>query len=146
MLEPFTLGGESYVAVPAELATDLTIQRATSGHIFRLAVETRVEGPCMRCLVPTSVPVKVDAQEYDATDGADEELRSEYVSDEGLDVDGWARDLVALGLPEPVLCRPDCAGLCAVCGKNLNEEPHVHDEDAVDARWSALEALRGEDS
>jgi uncharacterized metal-binding protein YceD (DUF177 family) len=31
-----------------------------------------------------------------------------------------------------------------VCGKDLNVEPHEHDEAAVDPRWAALEALRGE--
>jgi uncharacterized metal-binding protein YceD (DUF177 family) len=29
-----------------------------------------------------------------------------------------------------------------VCGKNLNEEPHVHEEAVTDPRWAALEALR----
>ena len=39
----------------------------------------------------------------------------------------WARDAVALALPEKILCRPDCAGLCPECGKNLNDEPHEHE-------------------
>ena len=89
------------------------------------------------------VAVEVDAQEYQATDAAaDEELRSEYVVDGELDVGAWARDQVALGLPDQILCRPDCAGLCPVCGKDLNVEPHEHEEAAVDPRWAALEALR----
>ncbi len=54
----------------------------------------------------------------------------------------WARDAVALGLPEKILCRPDCAGLCGECGKNLNDEPHVHEQEHRDPRWAALEALR----
>jgi uncharacterized metal-binding protein YceD (DUF177 family) len=29
-----------------------------------------------------------------------------------------------------------------VCGKNLNEEPHTHDEAPSDSRWAALESLR----
>ena len=73
---------------------------------------------------------------------AAEELRSEYVGDGELDVAAWAHDQVALALPEPILCRPDCAGLCPVCGKNLNEEPHEHEDVAADPRWAALEALR----
>ena len=35
---------------------------------------------------------------------------------EVLDLGAWARDALALALPDQVLCRPDCAGLCAVCG------------------------------
>jgi uncharacterized protein len=47
-----------------------------------------------------------------------------------------------LGLPAQILCRPDCAGLCPVCGKDLNVEPHEHEEERVDDRWAALQALK----
>jgi uncharacterized metal-binding protein YceD (DUF177 family) len=30
-----------------------------------------------------------------------------------------------------------------VCGRNLNDEPHEHEEVLADPRWAALEALRG---
>ena len=53
----------------------------------------------------------------------------------------WARDAVALELPEQILCRPDCAGLCPVCGKDLNVEPHEHLERDPDPRWAALEGF-----
>ena len=60
----------------------------------------------MRCLGPASIPVEVDAQEYEATDaGTDEDLDSEYVSDGELDVSAWARDQIAHGLPDQILCR-----------------------------------------
>ena len=80
----------------------------------------------------------------DSERGAGEELESEYVVDDHLELSAWARDAIVLALPDPILCRPDCAGLCAVCGKNLNQEPHVHEEVAGDPRWAALEALREE--
>src|SRR5581483_11935148 len=50
----------------------------------------------------------------------------------------WGRDAVALALPDKILCRPDCAGLCGECGKNLNDEPHTHDDAEPDPRWAAL--------
>ena len=72
----------------------------------------------MRCLVPAAVTVEVDAREYHDPDGtADDELRSDYVVDGELDLDIWARDQVALSLPDQILCRADCAGLCPVCGR-----------------------------
>ena len=37
-----------------------------------------------------------------------------------LDLRAWARDALALALPATLLCRPDCAGLCPVCGTDLN--------------------------
>jgi len=49
---------------------------------------------------------------------------------------------IALALPDKILCRSDCAGLCPMCGKNLNDEPHEHDEHEADPRWAALAELR----
>jgi len=144
-LGPLTLGGVSYAPTPAVVPAELVVQRAQSGDVFRLRFTARVEGPCMRCLDPAVVEVSVDAQEYESSDPVDaDELRSEYVGDGELDVGAWGHDQVALALPEPILCRPDCAGLCPVCGKSLNDEPHVHEEVSTDPRWAALEALRGD--
>jgi uncharacterized protein len=144
-LGAFTLGGATYEPRPPVVPTELVVQRAQSGDGVRLRFATRIEGPCMRCLEAAAVDVVVDAQEYESADpDAADELHSEYVVDGELDVGAWARDQLALGLPEPILCRPDCAGLCPVCGKNLNDEPHVHEEVATDPRWAALEALRGD--
>jgi uncharacterized protein len=144
-IESLRFGGEGYAAVPSEVPAELVVQRASSGDVFRLAFHVRLEGPCMRCLAPAGVDLEVDAQEYQATHaGTDEELRSEYVVDGELDVEAWARDLVSLGVPDQILCRSDCAGLCPVCGKDLNVEPHAHEDASGDPRWAALEALRGE--
>jgi uncharacterized protein len=64
------------------------------------------------------------------------------IGDETVDLSAWARDTIALALPDKILCRTDCAGLCPTCGKDLNVEPHEHDAPATDSRWAALEALR----
>ena len=63
------------------------------------------------------------------------------VSQDQLDVHGWARDALALDLPATIVCRDDCAGLCPACGENLNERPHEH-EQAGDPRWSKLSELK----
>ena len=96
----------------------------------------------MRCLADAVLDLPISAREYQATSpGESEELRSEYLVDDRLDLSGWARDAVVLALPDKILCRPDCAGLCPVCGRDLNDEPHEHDEEP-DSRWSALAELR----
>jgi uncharacterized protein len=142
-LEPFDLGGERYLPVPAETPAELTIARATSGDVFGLRFHVRLHGPCMRCLADAVLDVEVEAREYqDADDDAAEELRTEYVVDGRLELSTWARDAIALALPDQILCRPDCAGLCPVCGKDLNVEPHEHEQAVRDARWAALEELR----
>ena len=70
-----------------------------------------------------------------ATKPESDDERTEYLDDDRLDLSAWARDAIALALPDQILCRPDCAGLCPVCGKDLNAEPHEHVEERLDPRW-----------
>jgi uncharacterized protein len=143
-LEPLMLGGTEYLPVPATVPAELTITKATSGSVFELSFRARLHGPCFRCLRDTAVEESVNAREYQAASPAgDPELESPYVADDLLDLSAWARDALALGLPDKILHNPDCAGLCPVCGKDLNEEPHTHDETEPDPRWAALDELRG---
>jgi uncharacterized protein len=144
-LEPLALGGTEYLPVPAEVPAELTITRATTGSVYQLSFRARLHGPCFRCLRDTVLEQSVDAREYQASNpGDDEELRSPYVAADVLDLSAWARDALALGLPDKILHSPDCAGLCPVCGKDLNDEPHTHEEIAADPRWAALDELRGQ--
>ena len=142
-LEPFELGGERYIPVPEQVPAELAITRATTGTVFELAFTARMFGPCYRCLDDAVLEVPIAAREYQATnpEGA-EELRSAYVQDVNLDLFSWGRDAIALALPDKILCRADCAGLCPMCGKNLNAEPHEHDEHESDPRWAALAELK----
>jgi uncharacterized protein len=141
-LEPFEFGGQRYVPVPDELAALLVVTRAVSGTVFGLEFTARLHGPCYRCLGDAVLEVPIRVREYQDDAPDDDELRTQYLHESALDVSSWARDAVALALPDKILCRPDCAGLCPECGKNLNDEPHVHEETAHDPRWAALEALR----
>lgn len=142
-LEAFEFGGQRYLPVPGTVPADLTITRASSGTVFSLGFEARIHGPCYRCLGDAVIDVPISVREYQATSpGEGEDLRSPYVADDMLDLGAWARDAIALALPEKILCRHDCAGLCPECGANLNDEPHTHDEERVDDRWAALAELR----
>jgi uncharacterized protein len=142
-LEPFLLGGQRYEAVPATIPARVDITLASGATVFDLGLHARLVGPCMRCLGHAEVEVDATARElHDPEAAVGDELRSDYVVDDRLEVGAWARDAVALGLPDQILCRPECAGLCPVCGKDLNVEPHEHAELELDPRWSALEELR----
>lgn len=143
-LSPFELGGQRYLPVPENVSAELVINRGTSGTTFELSFPVRLHGPCYRCLEDAVLDLSIHAREYQATSpGESDELRTPYVADNQLRLSDWARDAIAVELPEQILCREDCAGLCAVCGQNLNENPHEHEEEQGDPRWSALEELRG---
>ncbi len=142
-LKPLALGGQRYLPLPEEPEATLTLSRLTSGLMLELEFEVRMVGPCVRCLTDAGITLNVYGREYQATNpGEADELRSPYLVDDRLDLSAWARDAVALALPAKILCRADCAGLCPICGKDLNAEPHEHADDATDPRWAALAELR----
>jgi uncharacterized protein len=140
-LPAFEFGGQRYIPVPEQVPSLLVVTRAISGTVLGLELTARLHGPCYRCLGDAVLEVPIRGREYQAESTDDEELKTPYVVEGNLDLSAWARDAVALALPEKILCRPDCAGLCTVCGKNLNDEPHEHEAATADPRWAALEAL-----
>jgi DUF177 domain-containing protein len=142
-LEPLLFGGQRYIPVPEKVPAELAISRASTGTVFELAFSGRLHGPCYRCLADAVVDVPVGAREYQATNPcASDELKTPYLVKDRIDLSGWARDALVLALPDKILCRPDCAGLCPVCGRDLNLEPHEHGEEKPDSRWAALAELR----
>ena len=146
-LEPLELGGERYVPEPECVPARLDVSRMTgNGYALRLRFDGRLSGPCMRCLADATPEFAIDAREV-SQPGETDELDSPYVSGSPetlLDLGGWAHDALVLAIGgDPILCRPDCAGLCAVCGVNLNEAgPDHHHESGPDPRWAKLSELR----
>jgi uncharacterized protein len=142
-LQPLVLGGQRYLPVPDNVDADLLVSRVSSGTVFELRYSARLHGPCYRCLSDAVLDVSVSAREYQATNpGEADELRTPYLADDQLDLSAWAHDALVLALPDQILCRPDCAGLCPVCGADLNVQPHEHDDQELDSRWAALSELR----
>ncbi len=142
-VDDLELGGQRY-ETPPTLPVTLDLSRMTGGGFaLRLRFSAPLSGPCMRCLADARSTVEVDAREVHDPDGDDAELTSPYVVGEVLDLQAWARDALALALPNPVLCRSDCAGLCPICGADLNAAgpEHAH-ERAPDPRWAALRELK----
>jgi uncharacterized protein len=143
-LDPIELGGQTYSPAGGGSEARLDVSRTTTGYALRLRFATELTGPCVRCLEDAVTDVEIDAREVDQAAANDEELRSPYVSDGDLDAGRWANDALVLALPSQPLCRPDCAGLCSVCGESLNDadpEAHRHSQGG-DPRMAKLRDLK----
>jgi uncharacterized protein len=121
------LGGTEYAIARGEVPVRLEISRPASGYAMRLSFIGELTGPCVRCLEQAELEIDVEAREVDQPATEDEELRSPYVRDGVLDLTAWAHDALALAVPQQIVCRPDCAGLCPVCGESLNDADGEHD-------------------
>ena len=140
-----TVGGAAFPVEGGTVPTRIEISKTTSGYALRLLAHVAVAGPCVRCLAPARLELDIESREVDQTDADDEELHSPYVEDGVLDAVAWLADSIRLELPDKILCRPDCAGICPECGANLNEvgPDHSH-EKPPDPRFAKLRELQGE--
>jgi uncharacterized protein len=140
-VDGFDFGGQRYEVEGGSVEVRLDVSHTVSGYAFRLRFDAELDGPCVRCLEPADHAVEVDAREIDQPGGG-EELSSPYFDEGLLDMRAWVRDALALALPTQIVCREDCAGLCTVCGENLNRSPdHAHEREP-DPRWAALRELK----
>lgn len=134
---------------PVEL--HLRLESVLEGVLVTGEVSAPLVGECVRCLGEVTDTIDVDFSELYAYPGAievhpdDEEAEDiQILQGDEIDLEQSVRDAVVLALPFQPYCRPDCAGLCPQCGKNLNEDPHDHD--LIDIRWAALkESLETDD-
>jgi uncharacterized protein len=142
-VEDVVIAGQRYRSEPHAPPVRLEVTQTSSGWHFRLRTAASIVGPCWRCLNEATVPLVADVREYAAFDrpsGAvfDEDLDSEYLEGEVLDVVAMTRDALVDLLPATILCRPDCAGLCPTCGADLNLGPCDCPPPAPDSRWAGL--------
>jgi uncharacterized protein len=146
-LRPATvhLGGQQYGPIREGSDGRLEVSRTSGGWALHLVFATALAGPCVRCLEPAEFAIEVDDREVEEPDAADEELRSPYFDGLEVDLGRWANDALLLEMPLQPLCRPDCAGLCPVCGASLNgADPADHEHGGRrDPRWAKLDQLKG---
>jgi uncharacterized protein len=104
---------------------------------------------CGRCLEPYSLTIRseVDAKFVPRPAGRGEEhelggddLESDVYDNGVVDLDALIETETSLEVPMKPLCRPDCRGLCPVCGGNRNVTACSCEEQATDPRWAPLKA------
>lgn len=145
-------------ATEAELLTPVQVRGRFTKVAEQVYFQGRIRGtlavPCSRCLdiihsdftsdmrvvyLPPSSRLHIEGEE--GVDPADE--LDLYMHDGvTLDLRPPVHDYVLLAFPVQPLCRPDCAGLCQVCGGNRNEVPCTCQAEAADPRFALLQQLR----
>jgi uncharacterized protein len=131
---------------------ELLFMRTPRGILVTGDARMNVQQICRRCLEPMEVEVELQIEEefipsIDIETGATlpitDEDEAELIIDEHhmLDMSEVLRQYVIVAGTSPGLCHPDCKGLCAICGKNLNIEPCGCQTDEIDPRLSALAEL-----
>jgi uncharacterized protein len=146
------LGEDLRLASPIEGRVHLA--RTNRGLLVDADVSTSLAMQCARCLRDIDVPVDAEFEQEAlpsidiatgapvAADPADEIDDVIRLSDHHeLDLERAVREAIQLAEPIAPLDRPDCPGLCVVCGLPLDEGTHDHPDDEIDPRLEALRSL-----
>lgn len=136
---------------PVKLLGNLT--RVAEQVYFQGTVGGSMTTPCSRCVEPSMHDFEVEMQVMFLPPGASdlhEDPEAAGLDDEPdiyvhdgmkLDLAPPVYDQVVLAFPVQPLCRSDCAGLCQVCGGNLNETECGCSAEDGDQRFALLKKL-----
>ena len=95
--------------------------------------------PCDRCAEPHSEDMSCELEHIIVQEISNED-DEEFIIAENmqLDIDELVRTDIILNLPFVFLCREDCKGICAGCGKMLNYENCICEKE-IDPRLAVLD-------
>ena len=115
------------------------VSRTTQGLLAQGNFHGHIKVECVRCLLEYDQFLQSELTElfvFPRNLRYDYEEQSEDSSELVLPDDGYinlaplVREYLLLEIPIQSMCRPDCKGLCSVCGANLNETDCVHQTEA----------------
>ncbi len=134
-LEPTKLGRE-LIEFPVPVEVDLILRNVSQGVIIEGKAAGRLTLRCSRCLERFDYLADIAVEELAAAGEAADEVFP--IQDGKIDIAAVVYQNIMVQVPIQPLCREACAGLCATCGKNLNEEPHEHPKEEIDERLAGL--------
>jgi len=102
------------------------LQNADNGILTLTGrISTGYEGECARCLQPVreelDIPLTETFRSVSSADDPDDGDSYRYEGNQ-LEIGQAIRDNLLTVIPQRLLCRDDCRGLCPDCGANLNEK------------------------
>jgi uncharacterized protein len=106
--------------------------RTPQGILVQGTFNARLTAECVRCLTEFQQALHMNFNELYA-------FKYKGISESGLvlpedgtmDLAPLVREYLLLEVPFSPVCRPDCLGLCIICGADLNVEPCEHRKTVV---------------
>ena len=101
------LGAEFKLASPVAVTIEFSV--GGSQLLMACQVSGKWDAPCSRCLAPCAEGLSAAVDE------------TYPIGAEKINAKEDIRQAILLSMPVKPLCRQDCKGICALCGKNKNQ-------------------------
>ncbi len=149
IVAPWPVEAQSRVDFPLiDPARVKVLVRNTGGGtlVVELSGTVEAEAVCSRCAEPFRISLPFEATEEFREEAGpnDETLDYWRFTGDKIQLDNMVADAAGASFPIAVLCRPDCQGLCPVCGTNWNEST-CNCAPPSDDRWAELTKLINHD-
>ncbi|PKQ10314.1 MAG: hypothetical protein CVT69_00300 [Actinobacteria bacterium HGW-Actinobacteria-9] len=115
--------GETVFAAAGPAKVDVTVTNGGDGIVAYGTIEAHFVTECSRCLEPFTLEVVGDVEGFYTTPEKAEELPEDQEWEPLADTIDLAHAFDAalrINMPFAPLHDPDCAGICPVCGTDLN--------------------------
>jgi uncharacterized protein len=138
-----------YLLEPPVVAGE--IRRADRRAYVKGHVAARVQVDCDRCLTSIELPVdsnfkleyvtQDDYQAQQADELTEDDLDLTVFDGEIIDIDALVTEEILLEVPDHILCKDDCKGICPRCGADRNLTDCGCQAAEIDPRWAGLKNL-----
>ncbi len=114
-----------------EIQCKVRASKVQQGILAEADCSCKIELECTRCLEPFTTTLNAHFEELFYFHYLRENQDAEqFLPENGyMDLGELIREYLVMEVPYAPVCKEDCKGLCPVCGKNLNFEPHKHSEE-----------------
>jgi uncharacterized protein len=126
--------------------------RIEKGIFVKGQISTVRHGTCARCLKPIDYNYKYNIEEeflptVDINTGFNLEVEdSTFIIDShhNIDLSELLYQYASMNKPMKILCNKNCAGICQICGQDLNKGKCKCKSGDYDSRWYKLKNMKKE--
>ena len=124
------------------LVVEIIVSRTTEGLLVQVKGQALTGLECVYCLDDFQQILSFDFIEmYTFPSHAVEDTELILPDDLQIDLSPLLNEYLYLDIPINPMCKPDCLGLCPICGEKLNVSTCSHGEEVIDPRLLVLKSL-----
>lgn len=132
--------------ITSNILLDLEVTKVLREINISGFVSFSIKSPCARCLIPVNDDINQEIRlvilPIENLPERDGDVDYETYEGDEIELSNYIGEVVSISLPQKILCREECNGLCQFCGINQNTDSCSCDVKWNDPRFEALRNIK----